>query len=68
MKPIWYFIGIILMIFGFLITVTGIYEYVNPPDRQTVLSNIHPSIWWGALMILVGILFYIKNKNVVVRE
>ena len=68
MKPIWYFIGIILITFGVLIMGIGIFELVRPPEHQTVMNNIHPSIWWGALMILVGILFYIKNKNVVVRE
>jgi len=66
MKPIWYFIGLLLLIIGAIVTATGIYQYFNPPDQQTVLGEFHPNIWWGAIMLITGIIFFIKNKNVTV--
>lgn len=63
MKPIWYFVGLILMIIGLLILFTGLYQLVYPPEIKTVLSETHPGIWWGAVMIAFGCLMYYKNKN-----
>jgi hypothetical protein len=53
MLPVWYFIGWILLIYGILIAVTGIFELSNPP--HTVLSSLHPAIWWGGLMFVFGL-------------
>jgi hypothetical protein len=52
MIPVWFFVGVILLIYGLIILGTGITEYSNPP--ATVLSNMHPAIWWGALLIVIG--------------
>jgi divalent metal cation (Fe/Co/Zn/Cd) transporter len=66
MKPIWYFVGLILLVMGGIILLTGIYQLINPPERTTVLSNIHPNIWWGAVMLLIGgILFWKTRKQTV---
>ena len=46
MVPVWFFVGVILLIYGVLILATGIYEFSHPP--ATVLANLHPAIWWGA--------------------
>ncbi|MEW6193551.1 MAG: hypothetical protein AB1521_00165 [Bacteroidota bacterium] len=63
MKPIWFFVGLILMIIGVLILLTGLYQLINPPEIKTVLSGTHPGIWWGSVMIVFGLLMYLKNKN-----
>ncbi len=52
MLPVWFFVGVILLIYGVIILVTGIAEYSNPP--ATVLSNLHPAIWWGAILTIIG--------------
>jgi divalent metal cation (Fe/Co/Zn/Cd) transporter len=66
MKPIWYFVGLILLVMGGIILLTGIYQLINPPERTTVLSDIHPNIWWGAVMLLIGgILFWKTRKQTV---
>lgn len=59
MKPggsisIWFFIGISLLVNGVLIFGSGIYEYLNPPADKVVLYNLHASIWWGALLAVLG--------------
>ena len=63
MKPIWYFVGMILTIIGTLIMISGIYQLINPPAVKTVLGEIHPDIWWGALMIAFGGTMYIKTRK-----
>jgi hypothetical protein len=63
MKPIWYFVGLILTIMGALILLSGIYHLISPPAVKTVLSEIHPDIWWGTLMILFGGTMYLKTRK-----
>ena len=63
MKPIWYFVGIILMVMGGIITLTGIYHLFSPPTDKTVLGYTHPDIWWGALMVIFGSIMFFKTKK-----
>ncbi len=55
MLPVWFFVGIILLIYGVLIMATGLVEYSSGPE--TVLGNLHPAVWWGALLIVIGAVF-----------
>lgn len=54
---IWFFIGISLLVNGFLILCAGIYEYLYPPQISVVLFQYHANIWWGAALFLTGILY-----------
>jgi len=63
MKPIWYFVGLLLLSIGTVITVSGVVELLDPPPRSTILAHLHPSIWWGALMILSGVVFLLVNRR-----
>lgn len=67
MKPIWYFVGLILLTMGGIIFLSGIYLLIDPPAVKTVLSETHPNIWWGAVMILFGLLLYLKNRKVIIN-
>jgi FtsH-binding integral membrane protein len=51
---IWFFIGISLLVNGVLILGAGIYQVFVPPAQPTVLAQLHPGIWWGALMAILG--------------
>jgi len=53
--PVWFFVGVILLIYGLLILVTGIYGLYNPPS--TVLAHLHPAVWWGALLTIIGAVY-----------
>ena len=61
---IWFLIGLQLAIFGVLITGSGIYGYFvpPPPDHQTVLGNLYPAIWWGAIMLVLGVFYTVKFR------
>ena len=64
MIPVWFFVGVILLIYGVIILITGIYEIPRPPG--TVLANLHPAVWWGALLTIVGAVYvyvYMPKKS-----
>jgi hypothetical protein len=51
--PIWFFVGVILAVYGVLVVVGGFL----PSDRVTVMGDTHPSFWWGAIMTVAGVIF-----------
>lgn len=54
---IWFFIGVSLLVNGVLIFGAGVYEYSHPPVNPVVLFNLHASIWWGALLAVIGAIY-----------
>jgi hypothetical protein len=54
---IWFFIGVLVLIYGILIMGAGVYELYNPSPTPVVLHELHAGIWWGALLILLGSLY-----------
>jgi hypothetical protein len=63
MKPIWYFVGLILSVMGILIFLSGIYQVIEPPSTKTILASLHPDIWWGGFMVLVGGFMYFMSRK-----
>jgi hypothetical protein len=49
---IWFFCGILMLIYGVVLILTGISEFHHPPP--TVLATLHPTLWWGLLMAVFG--------------
>ncbi len=64
MKPIWYFVGLILFIMGLIILVTGLINLSSPPESKSVLYDLQPRIWWGTVMLVVGFIYIIKNRKI----
>jgi hypothetical protein len=63
MKPIWYFVGIMLLLMGGLVLISGLYQLANPPEGKTVLAETHPSIWWGAVMVTGGGILFLRSRK-----
>ena len=64
MRPIWYFVGLMLLTMGALVFLSGLYHLAVPPDRTTVLAHLHPALWWGGVMVAGGaILFFWSRKQ-----
>jgi membrane protease YdiL (CAAX protease family) len=63
MKSIWFIVGIILFVIGVIVLVAGIYDLFNPADQNTKLYYLHANIWWGIIILVVGFIYIIKNKN-----
>ncbi len=56
--PVWFFVGLLLGVYGFVILVSGLAEWSHPPN--TVLSELHAPVWWGALLLLLGLIYCAK--------
>jgi hypothetical protein len=58
-KPIaiWYFIGLLLTVYGVLVLGVSLYDVIAGIQRQTVLAEVHIGIWWGILLLVVGLTY-----------
>ena len=63
MKPIWFFVGLILLVMGGIIFLNGIYMWINPPIEKKILAETHPDVWWGAVMVVFGAIMYFKTRK-----
>jgi hypothetical protein len=53
--PVWFFVGVLFLVYGVLILGSGLVEWSHPPD--TVLANLHAPVWWGTLLIVLGAVY-----------
>ncbi len=62
--PIWFFIGVVLAIYGVLILLSGVYEVLRPPpeEQRVALWHLHAPIWWGAFLLAVGLFYAIRFR------
>jgi hypothetical protein len=60
MLPIWFFVGLLLTVVGIIITAMGIY-YAFVPETHTALAHLNPSLWWGAIILVGGLIFLISS-------
>jgi hypothetical protein len=72
--PLWFFIGALLLFYGILIVIAGVYYLYFPPEeirrilKSTVeadvakirIWNLHPGIWWGALLTIIGAIYCLR--------
>jgi hypothetical protein len=60
---IWFFIGLLLTVYGVLILLAGVAEWASgnyPPGVE--LTRLHAPVWWGALLGLLGLLYLIRFR------
>jgi len=62
MVSIWFFIGALLLVYGILICGAGVYGLVSPPEHPVVRADLHAGIWWGALLIALGVFYTIRFR------
>ncbi len=49
--PIWFFIGVLLVIYGVMILGYGVFEWTTGSYAPGVqLTNLHTPVWWGGLL------------------
>jgi hypothetical protein len=60
--PIWFFIGLLVGVYGVLILGTGLYGLVSPPAQPVKLAYLHVDIWWGILLIAIGLFYSLKFR------
>ena len=57
---IWFFIGVLLSIYGFLICGYGIYELIT--GQVANVANLHAPVWWGAIMFVLGAFYCLRFR------
>lgn len=61
--PIWFFIGLLLTIYGAMILGYGIFEAATGDYPAGVqLTYLHTPIWWGATLLLLGLVYLVKFR------
>jgi FtsH-binding integral membrane protein len=60
MLPVWFFIGVLLTIYGVIILVTSIVDWSQP--SQAILAQYHPGLWGGILLLLIGGVYVLKFR------
>lgn len=50
--PVWFFVGVLLLVYGVMIFISGLAEWSHLPD--TVLAELHAPVWWGMLLMVLG--------------
>ncbi len=59
---IWFFIGILLAVYGVLIAGYGCIELATNRTANVVLANLHAPVWWGGLLGILGLFYAIKFR------
>jgi hypothetical protein len=59
---IWFFVGVLTLAYGFVLTGIGIYEFWHPLGPAVVLSDLHATFWWGILMTLFGSFYSVRFR------
>ena len=54
--PVWFFVGLLLLIYGVLIFTVGVTQWSNPP-ANVQLTELHAPVWWGGLLTVLGALY-----------
>ena len=58
--PIWFFVGLLLTVYGFLIGGYGVYEVVTGHVAAVKLAYLHAPLWWGGFLLVVGVGYCVK--------
>jgi hypothetical protein len=59
---IWFFIGVLLVVYGALILGYGIFELATGQLANVVLANLHAPVWWGAMLEALGLFYTIRFR------
>ena len=59
---IWFFIGVLLTVYGALILSYGLFELATGQIANVVLANLHAPVWWGGLMLVLGLFYGVRFR------
>jgi len=61
--PIWFFIGVLLSIYGVMIVGYGLYEWTTGHYAADVqMTSLHTPVWWGGLLTALGLFYVIRFR------
>ncbi len=60
---IWFFIGLLLTVYGGMIFCYGCYEWITGSYPAGVqLTRMHTPVWWGGVLLLLGLVYVLKFR------
>ena len=60
---IWFFIGVLLVVYGAMIAASGISEWITGDYAPGVqLVRLHMPVWWGVLLGALGLFYTVKFR------
>jgi len=59
---IWFFIGVLLTIYGAMILGYGVFELATGTTAAVVLAKLHAPVWWGAIMLALGVFYSVRFR------
>jgi hypothetical protein len=59
---IWFFIGVMLFIYGVLILGYGLFELVTGNVAPVELAYLHAPVWWGGTLFVLGLAYIVKFR------
>jgi hypothetical protein len=59
---IWFFIGVLLTVYGVLIFGYGLSELATHQTANVTLANLHAPVWWGGLLAVLGLFYLIRFR------
>jgi hypothetical protein len=59
---IWFFIGVLLTVYGAMIFGYGLFELATAQTANVVLANLHAPVWWGALLLVLGLFYGLRFR------
>lgn len=62
MISVWAWVGIILLIYGAIVTGSGVYYAIGTP-ATTVLGELNPGAWWGCIMLVSGLALWLIGRR-----
>jgi hypothetical protein len=62
MISVWFFIGCLLSVYGFLIFSAGLLSLAGKSVHQQAAAQLHLPIWWGVVMIALGLTYVIHFR------
>ena len=60
--PIWFFIGLTLLVYGVLISLYGLASWGDKDKMAMAMSHVHADVWWGAGMAALGAFYTAKFR------
>ena len=62
---IWFFVGVLCLVYGVVLFGEGVYEFSHPSltaQRLPMLLTLHPTFWWGMLMTAFGAFYTVRFR------
>ena len=59
---IWFFIGVLLTVYGAMIFGEGVFDLATGVVPNVVLANLHAPVWWGGLLLILGLFYGIRFR------